>query len=49
VREGTITREELSFIRLADTAADVVRIALEAPTRPRTREQAMTTDRRAST
>jgi len=49
VREGTITREELGFIRLADTAADVVRIALEAPIRPRTHEQGTTTDRRAST
>jgi uncharacterized protein (TIGR00730 family) len=49
VREGTITREELGFIRLADTAADVVRIALEAPIRPRSQEQPVTPDRRAST
>jgi predicted Rossmann-fold nucleotide-binding protein len=27
VREGTITREELSFIRLADSADEVVRLA----------------------
>jgi hypothetical protein len=49
VREGTITRGELGFIRLADTAADVVRIALEAPNRPRRREQAAMPDRRTST
>jgi uncharacterized protein (TIGR00730 family) len=49
VREGTITREELGFIRLADTAADVVRIALEAPTRPRSQAQPVMPDRRTST
>jgi hypothetical protein len=31
VNEGTITREELDFIRLADTADEVVRIVREAP------------------
>jgi hypothetical protein len=31
VREGTITRAELDFLRLADTADEVVRIAREAP------------------
>ncbi len=31
VGEGTITREELALLRLADTAEDVVRIAREAP------------------
>jgi uncharacterized protein (TIGR00730 family) len=31
VREGTITKEELGFIRLADSAAEVVRIAREVP------------------
>jgi hypothetical protein len=31
VTEGTITREELSFIQLADTADEVVRIVLGAP------------------
>jgi len=31
VREGTITRTELEFLRLAETAEEVVRIAREAP------------------
>ncbi len=31
VGEGTITRDELGLLRLADTAEEVVRIALEAP------------------
>ena len=31
VGEGTITREELALLRLADTADEVVRIAREAP------------------
>lgn len=31
VGEGTITREELALLRLADTAEEVVRIAREAP------------------
>jgi hypothetical protein len=31
VNEGTITREELDFIRLADTADEVLRIVREAP------------------
>jgi len=31
VGEGTITREELGLLRLADSAEEVVRIAREAP------------------
>jgi predicted Rossmann-fold nucleotide-binding protein len=31
VGEGTITREELALLRLADTAEEVVRIAREVP------------------
>jgi len=39
VGEGTITREELGLLRLADTAEEVVRIAREAPGTERNRSE----------